>query len=76
MASQQKELKRTPSTGPADRKTGKSSSPANEFGQLRKAGGRNRNNDEDVPGEGGLDEPTAESQTHSRGGKGARGSNH
>lgn len=65
-----------PATGIGDPQNRQVSSPASEDRQTQAAAKNTGKQKEDVPGEGGLDEPTKESQTHSRGGGGARGSNH
>lgn len=65
-----------PATGIGDAQNRQVPSPATDDLQTRAAAKSTDNQKEDVPGEGGLDEPTKESQTHRRGGGGARGSNH
>lgn len=64
-----------PAVGLGDPQNRQVPSPATDDLQTQAAARNTRNQQEDVPGEGGLDEPTAESQTHSRGAN-ARGSNH
>ena len=65
-----------PAVGIGDAQNRQVSSPADEDLQTQAAAKSTNNQREDVPGEGGLDEPSAESQEHSRGGSGAKGSNH
>jgi hypothetical protein len=65
-----------PATGIGDPANRQVPSPVNDDLQTQAAARSTDNQREDVPGEGGLDEPTEESQTHSRGGGDARGSNH
>jgi len=65
-----------PATGIGDPQNRQVSSPVNEDPQTQAAANSTYKQKEDVPGEGGLDEPTTESQTHSRGGNGAKDSNH
>ncbi len=64
-----------PATGIGDPANRKVPSPVDDDLQTQAAAKRTTNQREDVPGEGGLDEPTSESQTHSRGNK-AKGMNH
>lgn len=65
-----------PATGIGDPANRQVPSPVNDDLQTQAAAKSTNNKREDVKGEGGLDEPTREGQTHSRGGGGARGSNH
>jgi hypothetical protein len=66
-----------PATGIGDPANRQVPSPATDDLQTQAAAkdAQAKKQHEDVPGEGGLDEPTEESQTHSRGGN-ARGMNH
>jgi hypothetical protein len=66
-----------PATGLGDPANRQVPSPATDDLQTQAAakGAQAKKDTEDVEGEGGLDEPTRESQTHSRGNNG-RGSNH
>lgn len=64
-----------PAAGLGDAQNRQVPSPADEDLQTQAAAKSTSNQREDVPGEGGLDEPSHESQTHSRGSN-AKGSNH
>jgi len=65
-----------PATGIGDPQNRQVPSPVSDDLQTQAAMKSTDNQREDVKGEGGLDEPTEEGQTHIRGGGGARGSNH
>lgn len=66
-----------PATGIGDPANRQVPSPATEDRQTPAAakGAQTKKQQEDIPGEGGLDEPTQEGQTHSRAGK-EHGMNH
>lgn len=65
-----------PAVGIGDAQNRQVPSPVEDDRQTQITTNSTQKQNEDVKGEGGLDEPSEESQTHSRGGGGARGSNH